>query len=289
MQRHAWRGLRENVARLVALYDPHIVQVEFMELALLAEQRSGSGPRWLLGLHDVYLDGTERDAEQRAAIGRYDAVSACSQEDLDLLDHADKVLIENGATDRRAAYEPSPQAPHLLFMGPFRYAQNRAGILEFLDSAWPRLKQRFPELRLTILGGVESAAVVAADPRLRQPGVETVSAFVDPLPYLRACTLTINPQNAIRGSSIKLIESLLAGRICVSTRDGARGFGDEQLRELVVAPNIPAMDNRIAVLLADPQRRHALERPDDAKLDAHTWDAIADRKFDLYRRLAGTI
>ncbi|MEP6938202.1 MAG: glycosyltransferase [Rudaea sp.] len=290
MLRHAWPGLRQNVERLIALYDPHIVQVEFMELALLADQRNGRGPRWLLGLHDVYLNGVANDdAEQRIAIGRYDAVSACSQEDLDLLDHANKVLIENGATDRRAAYEPSPQAPRLLFMGPFRYAQNQAGILEFLDAAWPRLKQRFPDLRLTILGGVESAPVVAADPRLRQPGVETVCAFVDPQPYLRTCTLTINPQTAIRGSSIKLIESLLAGRICVSTRDGARGFGDGELRDLVVAQDVAAMANRIAVLLADPQRRHALERPDDAKLDAHTWDAIADRQFDLYRRLAGTL
>ena len=127
-------------------------------------------------------------------------------------------LTMKGATDRRGDYQPSPDSPRLLFMGPFRYAPNLNGLLEFLDSAWPVLRRRFPALQLTVLGGEESAAVVAREPRLRQPGVEVLSRFVDPAPHLAACSLSINPQRDIRGSSIKLIESLLAGRVCVSSR-----------------------------------------------------------------------
>ena len=293
MQRHAWPGLRSELERLIALYDPHIVQVEFMELALLADQRvahAHPGTRWLLALHDVYLQGDDADREQAdrdqiEAIARYDAVSACSNEDVDLLTHPHSALVGNGAVDRRADYLPSPDSLRLLFMGPFRYAQNRDGILEFLERAWPGLKARFPDLRLTILGGVESATIVANDARLRQDGVEVVSAFVDPAPYLQQCTLTINPQTGIRGSSIKLIESLLAGRVCVSTADGTRGFGADDLHGLVVAQDIATMENAIALLLADAAKRRALERMDDAKLDQHTWDAIADRQFALYRQL----
>ena len=194
----------------------------------------------------------------------------------------------DGSPDRRAGYLPSPQTPpQLLFMGPFRYAQNREGIVEFLDTAWPKLKTQFPDLRITILGGVESAALVAIDARLRQDGVETISAFVDPAAYLQNCTLSINPQNAIRGSSIKLIESLLAGRVCVSTADGTRGFGDAGFDDLVVAPTIAAMAEPIAALIADPARRRRLERADDVKLDRYTWDAIASQQFGLYQRLIG--
>ncbi|TLY48981.1 MAG: glycosyltransferase [Gammaproteobacteria bacterium] len=294
MQRHAWPELRIELERLVALYDPDIVQVEFMELALLADQRASnpeSRARWLLALHDVYLrgnNGDRDDAAQIAAIARFDAVIACSREDLDLLQHPDRTLIGNGSPDRRAGYLPSPQTPpQLLFMGPFRYAQNREGIVEFLDTAWPKLKTQFPDLRITILGGVESAALVAIDARLRQDGVETISAFVDPAAYLQNCTLSINPQNAIRGSSIKLIESLLAGRVCVSTADGTRGFGDAGFDDLVVAPTIAAMAEPIAALIADPARRRRLERADDVKLDRYTWDAIASQQFGLYQRLIG--
>jgi len=231
-------------------------------------------------------DQEASDTAQLAAMQRFDALTVCSSEDAALLPGSAPVtLIGNGATDRRHAYRPSPDSPRLLFMGPFRYAPNRDGILEFLASAWPALRSRFPDLVLTILGGAESAEVAAAEPNLRQPGVELITAFVDPASYLDQCTLTINPQRDIRGSSIKLIESLLAGRVCVSTSDGARGFSDCGLEGLVLAPAITAMQAPIAALLDDHGERHRRERCDDARLDAFTWNTMADRQFDLYRRL----
>ena len=303
LERHVWPGLSEALEHMIDRYDPDIVQVEFMELAGLAAKRSGRA-RWVLALHDVYLSGTPLsspqpsalspdpqapgDAAQLAAMTRFDALTVCSAEDAALLPgSAPATMIGNGATDRRNAYRPSPDSPRLLFMGPFRYAQNRDGILEFLTSAWPALRKRFPELVLTILGGAESAEVAAADPSLRQPGIELVTAFVDPAPYLDQCTLTINPQRDIRGSSIKLIESLLAGRVCVSTADGARGYADSGLQGLVLAPAIAGMDTPIALLLADHGERRRRERCDDARLDGFTWNTMADLQFDLYRRLLG--
>ncbi|WP_347259737.1 glycosyltransferase [Rudaea sp.] len=291
MQRHAWPGLRQKLERMIALYDPDVVQVEFMELALLADHRPdhhAGRARWLLALHDVYLagDGSAGDAAQIAALQRFDAVSACSNEDIALLPNASAHLIGNGAIDRRAGAAPSPQTPpRLLFMGPFRYTQNREGILAFLDQAWPTLKRQFPDLRLTILGGAESKAIADNDPRLTQDGVDLVSAFVDPTPYLAGCTLSINPQYDIRGSSIKLIESLLARRVCVSTAAGARGFAREGLQGLVTADDIAGMTAPISALLADAGYRHRLENADDAKLDTHTWDAVAGDQLALYREL----
>jgi GT2 family glycosyltransferase/glycosyltransferase involved in cell wall biosynthesis len=289
LDRHVWPGMCKELQRMIERYDPDIVQVEFMELAALAATRTGRA-RWLLALHDVYLSTDPQDASsdatQRTAMERFDALTVCSAEDAELLPASAPVtMIGNGATDRRKAYRPSPESPRLLFMGPFRYAQNRDGILEFLATAWPALRGRFPGLHLTILGGVESVAVAANEPDLSQPGIELVTAFVDPTTYLEQCTLTINPQRNIRGSSIKLIESLLAGRVCVSTAEGARGFADCALAGLVLAPGISAMETPIAALLADHGERRRRERSDDARLDTFTWNTMAERQFDLYRRL----
>lgn len=287
LQRHAWPGLRAGLAAAIARFQPDLVQVEFMELADLAADRSDGGPRWLLCLHDVYLGSgdSDGDARQRAAIARYDAVVACSAEDAALLAPQAASLIGNGAVDRRAGYTPSPDGL-LLFMGPFRYAQNLHGILAFLDSAWPALRAEFPALRLRILGGTESAAIAADDARLRQPGIELISAFVDPTPHLAECTLSLNPQIDIRGSSIKLIESLLAGRVCVSTADGMRGFADAGLQALIGSADIAGMAAAIAPLLRDAAARHRLETADSDVLDRYTWDAMAARQRELYRSLA---
>lgn len=288
LTRHAWPGLRAALETAIARVRPDIVQVEFMELAELAPDRDArpTQPRWLLCLHDVYLgaEAVASDARQRAAIARYDAVVACSAEDAALLAPQPASLIGNGASDRRAGYRPSPDGL-LLFMGPFRYAQNLDGILAFIDDCWPVLRRQFPDLRLRILGGAESAAIAAADARLRQDGIELVSAFVDPAPHLAECSLTINPQRDIRGSSIKLIESLLAGRVCATTRDGARGFADAGLPGLVASDGIAAMAAGIAPLLRDRGLRQRLERSADGHLDAFTWDAMAARQRALYDTL----
>lgn len=289
LTRHAWPGLRAALETAIARVRPDIVQIEFMELAELAPEDRHSRPahpRWLLCLHDVYLGADEiaSDARQRAAIARYDTVVACSAEDAALLAPQPASLIGNGANDRRGSYLPSPDGL-LLFMGPFRYAQNLDGILAFLDESWPALRREFPALRLRILGGAESAAIAAADPRLRQDGIELVSAFVDPAPHLADCSLTINPQRDIRGSSIKLIESLLAGRVCATTRDGARGFADAALPGLVVSDDTAAMAATIAPLLRDGALRQRLERGDDGALDTYTWDAMAARQRALYETL----
>jgi hypothetical protein len=171
-------------------------------------------------------------------------------------------------------------------MGPLRYAPNLDGLREFLDCAWPLLRARFPALELEILGGVEAASIAAADTRFAQPGVRVIARFVDPAPHLAAATLTINPQRDIRGSSIKLIESLLAGRVCVSTRDGARGFLNASLAGLVTAASVGDMVAEISALLDDIGERHRREFADHAKLDTWTWDAMAQRQLALYRQLA---
>ncbi|TDR39417.1 GT2 family glycosyltransferase [Tahibacter aquaticus] len=286
LRRHAWPGLRAELATRIAQFQPDIVQVEFMELVELADMHTAQ-QRWLLCLHDVYVsaqgDGAD-DALQRAAIARYDAVVVCSDEDAALLAPQPASLIGNGAIDRRAGYTPSPDGL-LLFMGPFRYAQNRSGILAFIEQAWPALRAEFPQLRLRILGGVESAAVAEQDARLRQPGIELVSAFVDPAPHLAECSLSINPQMDIRGSSIKLIESLLAGRVCASTADGARGFAAAGLQGLRSSSDIAGMAATIAPLLRDSALRHTLECADTDILENFTWDAMAARQREVYRTL----
>ncbi len=288
LRRHAHPTLRNELERLIAIHDPDLIQIEFMELAALRPRQRGRA-RVVLALHDVYLDGGRDDAVQLAAVKDFDAITVCSSEDAQLLAHPRSQLIANGASDRLDGYRPSPaQPPELLFMGPFRYAPNYTGIKAFLRECWPTIRGAHPQARLCILGGPESAPLRHAEPLLRLPGVELVDRFVDPAPYLARATLTINPQQEIRGSALKLIESLLAGRICVSTRDGARGFTDTGLAGLLVVDQVAAMSTPIIELLGDAPRRHAIELPDRGQVARWTWDGIAQAQLALYRQLLGS-
>lgn len=287
MQRHAWPRLRTTLQQLIESYRPDVVQIEFMELAHLIEDRVDHLP-WTLSLHDVMIgaDRGETDQEQQALIARYDAVAVCSPEDGALLHRTGVQLVRNGAVDRRAAYQPSASTPPtLLFMGPLRYGPNRRGIETFLDEVWPCLRRDNANIRLVILGGIGARQLVAADSRYADPQLELVDRYVDPTPYLAAATLTLNPLIDIRGSSLKLMESLLAGRVCVTTADGARGLGDDCPRAAEVCASIGDMAAPISRLIQDETERHRRESPHDPSLDALTWTASAAAQTQLYQSL----
>ena len=138
-----------------------------------------------------------------------------------------------------------------------------------------------------VLGGDEALALTREDPLFHQPGV-TVLGHRDDVPQLLPdCAMTINPQTGIRGSAVKLVESLSAGRICVSTEQGARGFNDQGFESLVVVPDVATMQGPIVDLLLDVDVRHRREVPDVERLCGYQWSACARIQRDLYDVLMG--
>jgi glycosyltransferase involved in cell wall biosynthesis len=73
--------------------------------------------------------------------------------------------------------------------------------------------------------------------------------------------------------------------VCVTTREGARGFGDRALPGLVAVEDVAAMADAIVELLRDGEARHRLEAPHDAPLARFGWDACAARQDELYAAL----
>lgn len=281
---HSHARLQDELDRLVAVHQPDLIQFEHVELAAL---HWPVGVPALLSAHDVLLtiDGdTQADALERDLLARFCARVACSREDAALLAPLSSRVVPNGT--QLFAATPSSKGLHsLLFAGPFRYSPNLEGLRRFLVQVFPELRRRFPDLEITVLGGAGARQFAASDPLLSQPGVWVMDAVDDVGPWLSRCALTINPLVGTRGSSLKLIESLAAGRICVCTVDGARGFLDSALPALLIAHDIPSMLEPIARMLADEPARLALERPDRAQLQPYSWASAATKLEQVYRNL----
>jgi len=284
MHSHAPPGLRFELNRLQAQYPIDLVQVEFMEASRLVEERQDN-IAYIASLHDVYLNNDASDAAQLAVLKQYDAIVTCSEEDAGFLQDLPNSIVPNGAPDRLDNAVPSPATPGVLFMGPFRYQPNFDGILEFLQQVWPGIIAMIPDATLVILAGAEASQPRYSNTLFNQQGVNVISRYVDPAPYLSTCALTINPQQEIRGSALKVAESLLAKRVCISTAAGARGYGNLQGEALLIAQDWQQMQTHIQSLLLDTQQRHALEST--AQLDRQTlgWDGQAEALLRLYRQL----
>ena len=284
---HCHRILREELQKRLACDKPDLVQIEFMELARLVEMKRGGKP-WVITLHDVPFSGThekptEEDIFESALISRYDAVIACSVEDAGLLRNVNVHVVPNGVDLERFDCGNSEGNTSILFMGPFRYKPNLEGIQMFLKAVYPQLRKSVPAAQLWLLGGQDAVEIASNLPTFRQAGVTVYDHIADSFPFLKRCAVTINPLIKTRGSSIKLIESVAAGRVCVSTIDGARGFLDAGFTSLIAVEKIRDFLHPLERLLLEPAFRLSLEKPDKQKLRNYAWVKSAQMLREVYR------
>ncbi len=290
IESHSHSALKETLRMLIAAYQPRFVEIEHVELARLIDVREGADPAWVLNLHDVLLSaeapgaGAE-DWYELDLIGRFDALICCSQEDASLLHRSNVAIVPNGVDLASIPYEPSPATPRILFVGPWRAAQNLPGIEEFLQHAYPVLLREFDTLELWYLGGKGASALTRDRPGFRQRGVRVIEYVDNVGPLLRQCALTINPISGNRGSCMKVAESLAAGRVCVSTRAGARGYLGLGLPSLVVCEQVRDFAAPLRSLLGDVQYRRGLELLDEKQRYPLSWDYTRERLLAMYSSL----
>jgi hypothetical protein len=284
---HSHPALAGHLKFLIAACRPAAVQVEYVELSKLAELRSGDSRPWFITLHDVLMseDGSEaaHDFHEREWLKKYDAVMACSEEDAKLAPHGTVFTVPNGAV-LDGPYEPSPPRAPILFPGPFRYSPNLQGIQEFLRLCWERLRRYVPWAELWILGGHDARRIASGFECFKQEGVRVVDYTEHPREWLDRCSLTINPLRDVRGSCLKVIESLAAGRVCVSTEDGARGYLQRGFNGLVVAGTVAEFVEPLERLLLDDGYRRSLESPSEEALRPFSWKHAGELQAGIYQR-----
>jgi len=290
IESHSHSALRETLRMLVTMHRPRFVEIEHVELAKLIEVRKDPPPLWILNLHDVFLSGaapgqSEEDRYELDMINRYDALICCSSEDASLLGRSDVTIVPNAVDLSAVAYEPSPAVPRILFIGPSRSPQNVPGITDFLDQVYSLLLREFHDLELWIVGGKGALEWARDFPSFRQRGVRLFEYVESVQPLLRQCALTINPIRGNRGSCRKVVESIAAGRVCVSTREGARGYLESGFPSLVTCEEVQEFAAPLRRLLHDVAYRRSLEKLDERHLHALSWECFQQRILDLYSTL----
>lgn len=288
---HSHSDLKAVLEMLVARYAPSLVQLEFVELAKLADLKQGPIP-WLLTLHEAWTSkgasaATAEERHETALVGKFDAVITCSTEDAQLVDHPNVHVVPNGAEVCASYYVPSPESAPILFIGPFRYQPNLLGIRSFLETIYPKLLKSISGLRLWVLGGNGAAAIASGMKCFDQPGVTVMEYVEQPRLLLDQCAITINPLHGVRGSCLKVAESIVAGRMCVTTTEGARGFLGREIPALTVVDRVSDFEAPIQLLLCDAARRWSLEKPSPAVLAFCSWENGARELLAIYSRMTG--
>ncbi|MBI1747283.1 MAG: glycosyltransferase [Acidobacteria bacterium] len=289
IKNHSHAVIKAQLRMLAACYQPALVQIEFMELSKLIEVKEGAAP-WLLTVHEAWTSTTaegasDEDRYELALMKNFDAIITCCDEDAQRIDHAPVYVVPNGAAIGESSYVPSPELGPILFVGPFRYLPNLNGIQEFLERVYARLLRKIPGLQLWILGGRDAPQIASQRRCFAQEGVTVLSYVERSRELLDQSALTINPLRGVRGSCLKVAESIAAGRVCVSTAEGARGFLNSSASSLLTVNTVEEFEAPMERLLCDAVYRRSIERASADTLNAISWDHAGRKLTSIYSQL----
>jgi glycosyltransferase involved in cell wall biosynthesis len=231
-----------------------------------------------------------RRYETRAVL-QFRRVVAMSPKDAKLLGaRLSTATIENGVDLQR--FEPLPEDPsqRLLFIGSFRHFPNVSAYRFFMDRVWPLLRDKFPQVTLTVVCGPDhltywrafaDSPEPAPDPRVRMLGFVS-----DVRPLYKEANLVLVPTTVSAGTNVKVLEAMAMQRAVVSTASGCAGLGLTHAHSVWVGDTPEAFAAGVATLLADPERRRqiALAAYDHA-VRQFDWRAIGEKQRALLREL----
>ena len=134
----------------------------------------------------------------------------------------------------------------LLYLGSFD-VRKRQGIEVFVREVFPKLREKFPDLRL-ILGGKGSENFDEAS-----PGVEARGFVDDEAAFMAEGLVVVNPQDSGSGIKLKSLHALAAGKVLLTTPVGVQGIPAVSGRDCLLAEEVCEMGEVIEPLLSEPE------------------------------------
>jgi len=119
----------------------------------------------------------------------------------------------------------------LFHLGAMDWGPNLEGILWFLNSIWPAIHERHPQLKFYLAGRNMSDEIAA----LNLPNVIVVGEVADAISFMQSKAIMVVPLLSAGGVRVKIIEGLALGRSVVSTSLGAEGLNCEDRKHIMIA------------------------------------------------------
>jgi glycosyltransferase involved in cell wall biosynthesis len=160
-------------------------------------------------------------------------------------------VVPNGLflEDAPAAARPRHAGRVLGFLGNMAYQPNVSAVLRLATRILPRLRSRWPDATLLVIGRAPPPAVLA----LAGPAV-TVTGEVDEIwTHLAAADVFVFPMIEGAGLQNKILEVMHAERPVVTTNISAAGIGASDGEQLLAGDSDDEIVSRVERLFAEPE------------------------------------
>jgi len=275
------RELRSAPGAAPVVYNWHNIESELMER--FSGHAKSRAKRWYARLTARRLAGAEEEILGSA----YGHIVCSEREKEELLRRAPSAriaVVENGV-DAAAFRDDAPAGARtrIVFVGAMNYRPNADAAVWFARSLWAGIREQFPELRLTIVGGDPGPEVVA----LRDiPGVEVTGRVPQIQPYYRDAMAAVVPLRVGGGTRLKIVEAMAAGVPVISTAIGAEGLMVEDGATILIAQEDAAWARALRTLQDTETRSRIVDRARALATSRYDWNVIGKGLVEACARWA---
>lgn len=221
-------------------------------------------------------------AYERTASRRFDLVVAVSKDDADSIRREYEVenVVDIPTGVDIDYFQPAADAvvrPNsLVFTGSMDWLPNEDAMQYFTKEILPLIKERIPDLLLTIVGRDPYPSLVELSKR--DPTVVVTGRVADVRSYIESASVFIVPLRIGGGTRLKIYEAMAMERPVVSTSIGAEGLPLKSGEQILIADTPAAFANSVISLLADPQGAKELgRRAANAVREQFGWARVTER------------
>lgn len=183
-------------------------------------------------------------------------------------------LVANGVDIQTFAFKKqhSGKKKNILFVGNFRWLPNIDAAEWLLDDIWPRIRRRFPDSTLRIVGrNMPQRLLNRASNHI--VCLTDVSDIRDE--YAKAFVL-LAPMTIAGGTKFKVLEAMASGVPVISTKEGIEGIDCQDDKHVLIATSSQSFVEKLLRLDNDSVFRDTLTKNARTLVEtSYNWDFIA--------------
>ena len=298
--------LGQALIRVARAWRPDVIQLEHDALAQCAKAVRPLTRATILVCHEPGLDAARELARTAAGRRRWayrldawvwqrywekhlpdlDAVVVFTEEDRRALTAAAEgvrvVTIPLGIDLPPEPLDPQGSDATIAYVGGYQHLPNADAAVRLMRSIAPRIRQRVPSLRVSVVGAAPTDEMRSA----ASPQDDITGAVPSVSPYVNDAAVVVLPIRLGGGMRVKLLEALAAGKAVVASPRAAAGVATTPGVQLELAETDDEFADAVVTLLGDDERRVALARNARAwAVENLGWSSRVRSYDDLYRSL----
>jgi len=224
-----------------------------------------------------YLAGLTRKLKnyELRAINNYDGIATISKQDAEFYINNNPTIpvvdISFGVDVTQYTVSSEPfEFPSLFHLGSMNWMPNEEGIKWFIETTWPLIAEKFPDLKFYLAGRMMPEWLESLDIK----NIKVIGEVDDAQEFINSKAVMIIPLFSGSGIRIKIIEGMALGKAIISTEIGAEGIAYTPEKNILIANTPEEFLSTIEKCVADV---------DFCKEIGHNARKLIEEKYNIHK------